>query len=196
MKLRTLVAGLAFIGASAGAFAVPTWTITPTVGAVQNGSGFNLGTALSPSTFNIINSATGAFTDTYSFMVTPTSAATDVLFANFLFTSPLQGLASSTSLTLIDTTTNTNYGSVTIDEPAFTAAELFFSGHTYNLIVNGTLAQGASIGAYAIAGTLTPVPEPETYALMGLGLVALVAARARRRKMGDSARLDTTEAAA
>jgi hypothetical protein len=33
-----------------------------------------------------------------------------------------------------------------------------------------------------IEGTVAPIPEPETYALMGLGLVGLMAARRRRMK--------------
>ena len=40
----------------------------------------------------------------------------------------------------------------------------------------------AAIPAIAYAGAVQTVPEPETLALLGIGAVALVVARSRRRK--------------
>ncbi|WP_283150410.1 FxDxF family PEP-CTERM protein [Silvimonas soli] len=177
MKLRNLVAGLAFIGASAGAFALTTTTYTNVT---------DIGVVSSPRNFIIDNTVTTpSFDDFITFGVDPTSYASNVYFSQ-LTLGGLQNIAAAT-LSLWDVTSGPVFlGSVPLNEPPFTSTATFFSGHTYALEVNGTLETGAVQGIYGILGTLSPVPEPETYALMGLGVVALVAARARRRKLGDT----------
>jgi len=50
---------------------------------------------------------------------------------------------------------------------------------------NGPIWQGGSDESFAVSNisvAVAPVPEPETYALMGLGLVGLLAARRRKHK--------------
>ncbi|MDR3429650.1 MULTISPECIES: FxDxF family PEP-CTERM protein [Silvimonas] len=179
MKIRHLVTSLAFVGASAGALAIPT---------VRAQNSLDLGVVHSPTNFIIDNTVTSStFDDFIKFGVTPTSYADNVFFSQ-LSLGNLQKIATAT-LSLWDITsgnplTYTFFGSVPLNEPAFTAAEMFLAGHTYALEVKGTLQDGAVQGVYGILGTLTPVPEPETYALLGLGMVALVAARMRRRKSG------------
>lgn len=124
------------------------------------------------------------------------SAVTSTPFTDWLdFTLPgtgpaVNGLANSISLssdgslvfTLLevwDMTTNALIGSGTFSNGNQVAALSYFTSDipgSYQLLVQGTGG-----GAYAGNLTVTPVPEPETYAMLlaGLGLIGFTA---RRRK--------------
>jgi len=129
MKLRNLVAGLAFIGASAGAFALTTSTYENV---------HDIGVVSSPRNFIIDNTVTtSTFDDFVTFGVDPTSYASNVFFSQ-LSLGNLQHIAEAT-LSLWDVTSGSVFlGSVPLDEPPFTSTATFFSGHTYALEVSGT----------------------------------------------------------
>ncbi|GAB7126900.1 hypothetical protein JCM19000A_14070 [Silvimonas sp. JCM 19000] len=99
------------------------------------------------------------------------------------------GALSGLKLTLSDVSSGGVSGLISsqypwsIDPYELSAASSFTSGTDdldlalgFNL---GTLAAGQSV-TLAYDYTLAAVPEPETYAMMGLGLVALLAARKKR----------------
>ena len=195
MKIRQLAAGVTLALAATSAFAhytpAPTPTPTPALPAFSSTT-YDLGDVHSPYTFILNNTVKSqSFTDYIKFSVNPSSYAEQVYF-NQLTLGSIQNIASAT-LSLTDLTTGISYGSVVMGEPVFTAAEIFYTGHLYQLTVDGTLGAGAKQGVYGLTGLLTPVPEPETWALLGLGMVSLVAARARARKRA-SGRLETNAA--
>ncbi len=191
MKVHQLIAGATLALAATGAFAkyVPA-PLDPLPASLT--TTYPEVVYVAPKAFFISHDVSSlAFDDFMTFRVTPTSYAEQVYFNQFQV-GPLHNIASAT-LSLWDLTTHTFYGSVPLNEPIFTAAEIFFSGHQYQLEVVGTLAAGARGGSYGLSGLLTPVPEPETWALLGLGMVSLVAARARARKR-SSGRLGSAAA--
>lgn len=58
---------------------------------------------------------------------------------------------------------------------------------TYKFISQAFLAPGTKYsGSYFVAATISPVPEPETYALMGVGLAAVLL-RLRKKKVSGTA---------
>lgn len=62
-------------------------------------------------------------------------------------------------------------------------ATIFGTGHVEGTIVANRLAGQVEIGYEPFIGAVvTPVPEPETYALMGLGLMGLLVVRRRKNR--------------
>jgi hypothetical protein len=94
----------------------------------------------------------------------------------------------SVNFALVDETINQSLvGSNLImgspDEAPFLAAQSFgglVNGHSYRLGVSASFLSGASRGG-EFTVTITPVPEPETYAmfLAGLGMLGTIARRRR-----------------
>lgn len=115
-------------------------------------------------------------------------ANSQAAIATFIKSSNMLGLTSLTSLT--NSVSNDNTGSssfsITNATPAFNYLAVHIGGgellfHWSQNITAFSLTGSALSNYRAYAGPTTPVPEPETYAMMiaGLGLVGFVA---RRRK--------------
>lgn len=70
------------------------------------------------------------------------------------------------------------------DSGSFLFTNTFAANKNYKFLFNGFSSNYAGNLNYTVAAVaaVAPVPEPETYALMGLGLVGLIAARRRKNK--------------
>jgi hypothetical protein len=121
----------------------------------------------------------GAFTDFWTFNVVAPGASAAASATNIAFNgaggiTSFAGLLSAVNLT----------GSSTVTPPVVVNVLSGFTGvlvpGAYSLRISGNAGASASYGGNVV---LTPVPEPETYALMlaGLGVVGFVAARRRNR---------------
>lgn len=119
----------------------------------------------------------GTFSDVWTFNVVAPGASAAASATNISF-SGAGGIASFAGILA-----SVPLGSSSTPNPPVVVNVL--SGFTgvlaagsYNLTVSGNAGSGASYGGNVV---LTPIPEPETYALMlaGLGVVGFVAARRR-----------------
>ena len=131
-------------------------------------------------TASFSTSVSGTFTDFWTFNVVAPGASAAASATNIAF----NGAGGITSFAGLLSTVNLT-GTSTVNPPVIVSVLSGFTGTlspgAYSLRISGTTGTGgASYGGNVV---LTPVPEPETYALMlaGLGVVGFVAARRRNR---------------
>jgi hypothetical protein len=173
MKIKTLLASLAFVLAAPAAFAQ---SCTSNTGLETLGSGNTL--------FGNWFSSAQTFSDCYSFTL---ASASDV-----------SGLTAAIDLSIkfdvdVDSVTLLGGGlgsqSLTADTGEFSFDNL--TAGVYQLVVSGDVSRVANFGtllgvgyggAISASAITAPVPEPETYAMMamGLGLIGWVSRRRRR----------------
>jgi hypothetical protein len=157
MKLKTIVAAVATLTALSSQAASWDWG---THGAFEVGG----------------NVVSGAVFDTFSFSLGSDSTLTSSVIANpgsfvgaaySLYSAGLDGVMGGTDDAFVGAWSFNTANTVTLD-----------TGSYYYSVLGG--ATGSS--AYAISSVAAPVPEPETYALLGagLGIIGFVASRRRR----------------
>lgn len=161
MKRLALVSALVLCGTSSA------WAVGGPLSFVANTASFSA-------------SVNGTFSDVWTFNVVPPGASAAASITNISFNGA-GGIAG-----FIGTLASVPLGVSSLPSPPVVVNVL--SGFTaelaagaYTLTVGGDAGAGASYGGNVV---LTPVPEPETYAMMlaGLGVVGLVAARRRRTR--------------
>jgi hypothetical protein len=178
MKLKTVLSGAVLGAAMSSGAAFATGYILPTNG--------------SPVTASV---SSQTFSDTFGFTLSTVerfsggagSSAMDWSFS--IFKGHVDPVNFSTMS--LDKLTESSYIPVTgnMSDPwnsagaswiSFSASNPLTAG-TYRLDVAGTSPSGS--GSYGVAAVLTPVPEPETYAMMlaGLGLMGFIARRRKQR---------------
>lgn len=153
-------------------------------GAVAPG-GVDLGNV--PPSVSFSATHTGAFEDLWNFnLVTPSIVAASLTNVEVSFAGNAAGgindfKAWLNGIELLSSSSTTNNPPVSVKVQVLSGAGSFAAG-TYQLKVTGSGVTGGS-GSYGGNLVATPIPEPETYALMlaGLGVVGFVASRRRAR---------------
>jgi PEP-CTERM motif len=154
----------------------------PAMASQCTGDGTNLGaigatpTSFASECFRTFSSPGAQFTDHYSFSI-----------------SALGNVAGGLIDFLVFQWNDVNLGAVTVSNAGYTATDtnaadgFTFTGlsaGTYDLAVSGYLDRGQLFGGYtgSMSSTAAPVPEPETYAMLLLGLAGVGFAARRRNK--------------
>ncbi|GGY19253.1 FxDxF family PEP-CTERM protein [Paludibacterium paludis] len=168
-KIKLLAASLALISVTAHAG-------VRDIGQLDHGTFFE-------DTFGVsLSGKTPSFSETIKFSLLPASDLSTTIWLNQR--GNFNGLLQFVTASITDKTgkvlwTESKYGTKGF---AAELGSLLSPGGEYNLNLSGKLANGASSynGKFSYSLNVSAVPEPETYALMGLGLTALLLRRRKR----------------
>ncbi len=134
------------------------------------------------------DSVASSFEDHFTFNATPPllGAGTLNVISDFSVPGGFDVHIDSFELWDVTTTTLEASGLVFGDFTGLAGFTGLVSGHDYDIIVTGGLNLGHTSGGYVGNITILPVvPEPETYAMLLIGLCVIsFAARSRRNKFG------------
>jgi len=136
-------------------------------------------------TYGITHNGGGSFTDTFLFSVDTASWFSGNAIVGI--TAPAGQIAPNFDITSISFFSEANGVRTDLAANVTDAGNYFQFGvptllqaGNYGFTVNGTLASGFAAGSYSGNVAVVPVPEPSTYAMLGLGL-GLLAFTARRK---------------
>jgi hypothetical protein len=155
--------------------------------AVQAGAAAPVDLGTVPPSVSFSATHTGAFEDIWTFNLgTPSIVAASLTNVEVSFLGNAAGgindfQAWLNGTSLLPSGSTTTAGDIKVKLQVLAGAGSFAAG-TYQLKVTGSGVTGGS-GSYGGNLVATPIPEPETYALMlaGLGVVGFVAGRRRAR---------------
>ncbi|GGY87880.1 FxDxF family PEP-CTERM protein [Pseudoduganella plicata] len=135
-------------------------------------------------TFGITHNGAGSFSDTFLFSVDTASWLSGSAIVGY--TAPGGQLKPNFDITGVTFFSEVNgvrtdlAANVVGDDSLMFGVPTLLQAGTYGFTVTGSLANGLAAGSYAGNLAVAPVPEPSTYAMLGLGL-GLLAFTARRK---------------